>query len=479
MGKCSSILGLLWTAKSLITLPLGSYLDVMQAIKYFRAEDVFWGVFTVIFILLPSIYLVNIPFFSLWIQTLKLAWLKCKMVYHLFQDQPLDQHLQDQEIKLSEQKNAKVYFQDIPHYVLKLYFLWKTPVGCFFTWNLEDCKEGIFTWNPGECFDQIFVLYKFFSIAGSVVPYYRKKKKEDWETLSIGGVAEILLGTLLFVIPKLTLMAWTFSVLHWYGWIFIIPIFIVILLLSRCGCINQKEATTWKEAYILLPLQIVFGYCGFRNRNVIVTNFILWCYLIPLNIALNASSKTTFNSAIDHFSVFPNDRFPSRTICFTNESILQQMEKWQNFTEPFSENCNMSVSALPCSQEEKVKIDVLLSVMLVFMCFNLAGFLVLTDPGVRMGLLVLTVFMLILVPVVAVFTGVGVGSYKVNSAVFQNIGEFSDAEMDAINAGEPLSEETEEKFQKAVTSWQWIFYDVILPILAFFVILCCCSLRCR
>ena len=68
---------------------------------------------------------------------------------------------------------------------------------------------------------------------------------------------------------------------------------------------------------------------------------------------------------------------------------------------------------------------------------------------------------------------------KVNSAVFQNIGEFSDAEMDAINAGEPLSEETEEKFQKAVTSWQWIFYDVILPILAFFVILCCCSLRCR
>ena len=40
----------------------------------------------------------------------------------------------------------------------------------------------------------------------------------------------------------------------------------------------------------------MFGYCG--NRNVILTNFILWCYLIPLSIALYASSKTTFNSEI-------------------------------------------------------------------------------------------------------------------------------------------------------------------------------------
>ena len=72
------------------------------------------------------------------------------------------------------------------------------------------------------------------------------------------------------------------------------------------------------------------------------------CFLIPLSISLHAAVNTS--EQVDYFSVFPSDPFPSRTICFTNSSLIEQQEMWNNDTTTFSNNCNMTYSAVLCDQ---------------------------------------------------------------------------------------------------------------------------------
>ena len=83
-------------------------------------------------------------------------------------------------------------------------------------------------------------------------------------------------------------------------------------------------------------IKILF-FLSTEKWGVLASCFVLCSFLIPLSIALGASAKTDLTSEIDHFNVFPYDPFPSSTVCFTNWSMLEQENRWENLTEPFSQ----------------------------------------------------------------------------------------------------------------------------------------------
>ena len=97
---------------------------------------------------------------------------------------------------------------------------------------------------------------------------------------------------------------------------------------------------------LIASIQVMFGYHG--GWGTAFSALIMACFLIPLAINLHAALNTS--EQVDYFSVFPSDPFPSRTICFTNSSLIEQQEMWNNETTTFSNNCNITYSAVLCDQ---------------------------------------------------------------------------------------------------------------------------------
>ena len=162
-----------------------------------------------------------------------------------------------------EYDTGVVYFEDIPQFTLQLYILWKTPLQCLtFNWNYLTWDNLTYeNWSAGE-FDilkaRFGILTSFLSITATVVPYCEKKLDENWELLSLDGMKKYLFGTFFNVIPKLILIAWTFSILKWYTLFFIIPIFVITIGISLY---EDKDMSSIQEK-VLQPFKIVFGYAG-------------------------------------------------------------------------------------------------------------------------------------------------------------------------------------------------------------------------
>ena len=117
--------------------------------------------------------------------------------------------------------------------------------------------------------------------------------------------------------------------------------------------------------YVLLrTLQLAFGYSGLR-ANMIVA-ILLLVFLIPLGLNLAAVINSSKEIDSDPFDMFPVDPFPSSTICFTNFTILNQQEKWENKTETFSNSCNKTFEAIPCQDVRKTiiaKVSIIIGIM--------------------------------------------------------------------------------------------------------------------
>ena len=114
---------------------------------------------------------------------------------------------------------------------------------------------------------------------------------------------------------------------------------------------------------LLLPIQNMFGYAG--RGGTLMSALVLVTFLIPLGIALHAAVHTS--EEVNYFKVFPTDPFPSRVICFTNSSMAQQQERWQNKTTQFSSSCKLTFSAVPCDQGQRGVIIIQLSLMIALL----------------------------------------------------------------------------------------------------------------
>ena len=107
----------------------------------------------------------------------------------------------------------------------------------------------------------------------------------------------------------------------------------------------------------------MFGYAG--RGGTLMSALVLVTFLIPLGIALHAAVHTS--EEVNYFGVFPADPFPSRVICFTNSSMAQQQERWQNKTTQFSSSCKLTFSAVPCDQGQRGVIIIQLSLMIALL----------------------------------------------------------------------------------------------------------------
>ena len=316
----------LFSVKSLVLVPLDIYTDVKLAITHFGNGHVMWGTLTSV-CLLPSL-MFPYHYFHL----LKFAWYKFLLVF-------FDRH--KYEVKFLEEKNRQgdgiiAYFEDIPQFILQVYILWKTPESCF-SWREINAVQSIVT--------------SFISISATVVPFYEKEKDKDWSLFSCRAfVQDFLMGTFLNVIPKLLLISWTFSVLNWYGWFFIVPLLLVCAIMSYWHYRDQEYEDEGKNvcSYILFrSFQLAFGYSGIDAHLIVC--ILLLLFLIPLGINLaGAVNSLEVTNSSDPFDAFPVDPFPSSTICFTNSSIIDQEERWENKTTPFSNSCNKTFEAIPC-----------------------------------------------------------------------------------------------------------------------------------
>ena len=349
--KCLSTFFLfLWKLKSLFLVPWDIYTDVRLAVTHLSNGHTGWGAMTITF-LLPSLM------FPLhYYQILKFTWAKFKILY-------LSETQSDEERKNVDLMERVVvsydgllaYFEDIPQFILQVYILWKTPVECF-TWDSD--------WTEDKVIALQSILTSFLSISATVVPFYKKwtdKKKEKWRLMTVRGFLHSFIpGTFLNVIPKLMLIAWTFSILNWYGWFFVIPLLLISCIFSwttyhklyeKIEKSKNRSVKSDRTVYngsifvkFLLPIQNMFGYAG--RGGTLMSALVLVTFLIPLGIALHAAVHTS--EEVDYFGVFPSDPYPSRVICFTNTSMAQQQERWMNKTTHFSGSCNLTFSAVSC-----------------------------------------------------------------------------------------------------------------------------------
>ena len=136
---------------------------------------------------------------------------------------------------------------------------------------------------------------------------------------------------------------------NWYGWFLIIPL--LLICAGMAYYMNVYIVFSKKNENTLLytcfrSLQLVFGYAG-GIANVVVGILLLF-FLIPLGLNLAAVINSSNEVDGDPFDVFPVDPFPSSTICFTNFTILDQEERWENRTTTFSNSCNKTFETVPC-----------------------------------------------------------------------------------------------------------------------------------
>ena len=353
----------LWSVKSLVLVPWDIYTDVNLAITHFNNGHMLWGGLTVTF-LLPSLMF---PYH--YFHIIKFAVAKFRFLFKSSSPSQNDKW----DIKKKERwiiclDAILAYFEDIPQFILQVYILWKTPVECF---SLDGDM------NSDELSAIQSILTSLISISVTVVPFYIKTG--GWEPGKvdellycdgifsfISGIFSFISGTFFNVIPKLVLMSWLFSVLNCYMWLFVIPVFFI----SMCISFNIMTMKDWMDEKwsgnrwqfdgiskkdfrvqylgnrLMASIQVMFGYHGLVGT--IVSTLIMACFLITLAINLHAAVHTS--EQVDYFSVFPSDPFPSRTICFTNSSLIEQQEIWNNETTTFSNNCNMTYSAVLCDQ---------------------------------------------------------------------------------------------------------------------------------
>ena len=301
-GTIKNVCSFLWSLKSVFLLPWDIYTDVRLAETHFRNGNQLWGTMTVIF-LTPSLLF---PYH--YYQILKYVILKYKYKFGQLESKPRKEQVGDQEKKKIRCNGIFAYLEDIPQFILQVYILWKTPSQCF-SWESNWDIEKVRTVQS--------ILTSFLSIAAHVVPLYEKRRNEKWELLSkTGFFLHFSSGVFLNTIPKLVLISWTFSVLKWYGWIFVSALVllagILVLVLFRKEPLKSK---------LILSVQITFGYVG-GKRGFVISALILSCFLFPLGISLNAARTSSYERELDSFSLFPYDQFPSRTICFTNSSKI-------------------------------------------------------------------------------------------------------------------------------------------------------------
>ena len=381
----NAVIKYFWGHKSLILYPADIVSDGFVADKHFRNGHLSWGVFTVLFMILPYI---------VYWQNLKYVFTSLKYAIADFRYRFLGDNCQRiRKKELHEQQiihdGFTVYFEDMPQLILQVYILWKTPVQCLnFEWD-----DGLMTYAS--------IAIGILSIAATVVPFAFEDNTDDddemtncfWDLLQIVPGNKILFCTFFLVLPKLLLFSWTVSVLKWYSLLFIVPIGMILL------CIN---AWIGGEGILLRTIKDILGYNGRTTKRLLPSVILLSSFLIPLSLSLHVSVNSPFYSKEDYFGIFPSDPFPSSTICFTNSSTVLQEEMWGNLTTSWSPTCNVTFTAQPCSPQVKERTEIILSCSLVFMCLGLA-LVVFIAPNLRriVSCCILVVGVLLVVGVIA------------------------------------------------------------------------------
>ena len=379
----AAVIKYFWGHKSLILYPADIVSDGFVADKHFRNGHLSWGVFTVLFMILPYI---------VYWQNLKYVFTSLKYAIADFRYRFLGDNCQRiRKKELHEQQiihdGFTVYFEDMPQLILQVYILWKTPVQCLnFEWD-----DGLMTYAS--------IAIGILSIAATVVPFAFEDNTDDddemtnccWDLLQIVPGNKILFCTFFLVLPKLLLFSWTVSVLKWYSLLFIVPIGMILL------CIN---AWIGGEGILLRTIKDILGYSGRSTKRLLPSVILLSSFLIPLSISLHASINSPFYSEEDYFGIFPSDPFPSNTICFTNSSTRIQEAMWGNLTTSWSPTCNVTFTAQPCNPQVKERTEIILSCFLVFMSLGLAIVLVIANPKYLIRLIVATVLCCIVAGVI-------------------------------------------------------------------------------
>ena len=149
----------------------------------------------------------------------------------------------------------------------------------------------------------------------------------------------------------------------------------------------------------------------------------------------------------------------------------------------------MTFSSTPCLPEVKTRIDVTLSLMLVFMSLGTLLFLFLTDGKFRIGVIVIISFFVLISIILGLVGLVGYGLYKIekypetffedaneflsgdNFTNFFKAGNFSEEEKIAFKDWNNYNNWTDEIKEKvAETSSSYFTYDVVLPLIFCFII---------
>ena len=130
-----------------------------------------------------------------------------------------------------------------------------------------------------------------------------------------------------------------------------------ILFLIAGQLIHSAVPKKTLMSKLLLTIQITFGYVSVGgHRGPIISALLLTCFQVPLAIAMNAAINSGYMQEYDSFAIFPQNPFPSRTICFTEFSKMEQEQRWINRTDYLSKSCNFTSNAVPCYAEQREQI---------------------------------------------------------------------------------------------------------------------------